>query len=101
MATGKTSGLKWDRLARWALLAVLVTIVYSYIGPAHSWLTTYQEAKRRDSQVAALQARNAQLAKRHRDLQRAATLEREARLLGMVKAGERAYVVQGLPPERP
>jgi hypothetical protein len=32
------------------------------------------------------------------DLRRASSLEREARRLGMVKAGERAYIVEGLPP---
>ena len=32
-----------------------------------------------------------------RDLRRPAALEREARKLGMVKGGERSYVIRGLP----
>ena len=97
MAPEQLVRIRWDRLARWALLAVLVLIVYLYIGPTRSWISAYAEAKEKRAQVTALKARNAELRQRHAELQKTSTLEREARRLGMVRAGERAYVVQGLP----
>jgi cell division protein FtsB len=90
--------IRWDRLGRWALLFVLVLVVYLYIGPARNWITTYSEAGNKRKEVAALQAENARLRARRADLERPSAVEREARRLGMVKAGERAYVIQSLPP---
>ena len=92
-----SSRIRWDRVGRIALLCVLAFIVYLYIGPARSWITAYGEAKDRREQVAKLQARNAVLRGREQRLKRRTVLELEARRLGMVKAGERAYGVQGLP----
>ncbi len=89
--------IRWDRIGRIVLLCVLAFVLYLYIGPAHSWITTYGEAKERRAQVAELRERNEELRARERRLRRPSALEREARRIGMVKAGERAYVVEGLP----
>ena len=89
--------IRWDRLGRWAIACVLALIAYLYIGPARDWVSTYGEAKRKRAEVAALKAENRELRQRKRQLQLPMALEREARELGMVKAGERAYVVRGLP----
>jgi cell division protein FtsB len=89
--------IRWDRVGRWALIFVFALIVYLYIGPARTWLATYGEAKRQRAQVAQLKAENARLREAKRALQGADALEREARELGMVRAGERAYVIEGLP----
>jgi cell division protein FtsB len=89
--------IRWDRLGRWALIAVLAFVVYLYIGPAANWVSAYREAGRKRAEVAALKGENRRLRERRRELQDPAALEREARRLGMVKAGEKAYVVQGLP----
>lgn len=97
MAPDQFSRIGWDRLARWALLGVLVLIAYLYVGPTRSWISAYAEAREKREEVAELRTRNDELRRRHRELQRASTLEREARRLGMVRAGERAYVVKGLP----
>ncbi len=97
MAADQFSRIGWDRLARWALLGVLILIAYLYVGPTRSWISAYAEAREKREAVAELRTRNEELRGRHRELQRAATLEREARRLGMVRAGERAYVVKGLP----
>ena len=90
--------IRWDRLGRWALLFVLALIVYLYVGPARTWVSTWQEARSKRKEVAALRVQNERLRARRDDLRRASSLEREARRLGMVKAGERAYIVEGLPP---
>jgi cell division protein FtsB len=89
--------IRWDRLGRWALIAVLGFVVYLYIGPAATWVSTYKDAKRKRADVAALKAENARLRERRKELKDPASLEREARRLGMVKAGEKSYVIEGLP----
>jgi cell division protein FtsB len=89
--------IRWDRLGRWALIAVLAFVVYLYIGPAANWVSTYREAGRKRSEVAALKEENRRLLERRRELRDPEALEREARRLGMVKAGEKSYVIEGLP----
>ena len=88
------SRIRWDRVGRWALLAVLALVVYLYVGPARSWWTTYAEAKRKRADVAELKARHAELLSEQRRLKAKGALETEARKLGMVKAGEKLYVVR-------
>jgi cell division protein FtsB len=89
--------IRWDRLGRWALIGVFGLVLYLYVGPLLTWIGTYREAGRQRAEVAALRAENVRLRAQKRALKAPGALEREARQLGMVKAGERAYVVQGLP----
>ena len=86
--------IRWDRLGRWALIAVFAFVLYLYIGPAVSWVSTYRQARGKRQEVAVLKARNSELKSRRRELRDKRALEREARRLGMVKAGEKAYVVR-------
>ena len=86
--------IRWDRLGRWALIGVFALVLYLYIGPAVSWVNTYREAGRQRAAVAELRAENAKLRERKRTLTEKGALEREARKLGMVKAGEKAYIVK-------
>ena len=88
--------IRWDRLGRWALIGVFALVLYLYIGPAVSWVKTYREAGRQRAAVAELRAENAKLRERKRALTGKGALEREARKLGMVKAGEKAYIVRGV-----
>lgn len=96
MATARTR-IRWDRVGRIALLCVLAFVLYLYIGPARTWVSTWGEAKERRAQVAELRTENARLRVRQRELRQDAQLEREARELGMVKAGEKVYAIEGLP----
>ena len=88
------SRIRWDRVGRWALICVFVFVVYLYIGPARTWVGTYAEAKRKRDEVAAARAENRQLRERKAQLEQPGALEVEARRLGMVKAGEKLYVVK-------
>jgi cell division protein FtsB len=88
------SRIRWDRVGRWALLAVLALVVYLYVGPARTWWSTYAEAKRKRADVAELKSRHAELLAEKRRLKAKGALETEARKLGMVKAGEKLYVVK-------
>lgn len=95
-AMGRTR-IRWDRVGRWALIGVFALVLYLYIGPSITWIRTYREAGRQRAEVAGLKAQNARLRAQRRALERPGALERQARRLGMVKAGERAYIVEGLP----
>lgn len=72
-------------------------MLYLYIGPTASWVSTWHESKQRKAQVSGLERANATLRERRGQLRKASTLEIEARRLGMVREGEKAYVVAGLP----
>jgi cell division protein FtsB len=94
---GRAAGIRWDRVGRIALLVVLLGIVLLYAGPARTYVSTLQEAKQRREELAKLQRENHRLEARKAQLQNPAALEREARRLGMVKPGERPYVIENLP----
>ena len=93
MAAASTR-IRWDRVGRWALICVFAFVIYLYIGPARTWVTTYAEAKRKRADVASLRAQNERLQERRQRLERAGAVELEARKLGMVKAGEKLYVIK-------
>lgn len=88
--------VRWDRVGRMALLFVGVLLIYLYIGPLTSYVSTWQEASSQRADVAELREENRKLRERRRQLRDPAILEREARKLGMVPADERAFVVKGL-----
>ena len=93
--------IRWDRVGRLALLAVLLLVLYLYVNPLRGWWSTWQESKAKAAEITRLQAENRALEARRAALHDPAAVEREARRLGMVKPGERPYVVRGLPDERP
>lgn len=95
--TRAAAGVRWDRLGRVALLLVIAGVLGLYIGPLHSLWTTWHQARAAQAQSAALLGQNRQLRARHAALAQPATIEREARALGMVHPGERPYVISGLP----
>jgi cell division protein FtsB len=97
MAARKTAArIHWERVGRIALLVVLVGVLALYVNPLRSYVTTWNESKSRNADVAQLERENARLRARRAELRDDRALEREARRLGMVRPGERAYVVEGL-----
>jgi len=90
--------IRWDRLGRYALLAVLVAVLLAYIAPVSHWLRQSETAEHERAQLQELKAENTELKHRIKDLKRPLALEREARELGMVKEGEQAYVIENLGP---
>ena len=62
----------------------------------YDWDTVH-EAKQRRGEVAQLKRENARLRARRATLREPSALEREARRLGMVRPGERPYVLEHLP----
>jgi cell division protein FtsB len=89
--------IRWDRVGRLMVLVVVVFVAALYIHPLLSIWSTRGEAAQRRTDVARLQEQNDRLTRRIRALRGPSALEREARRLGMVRPGERAYVIQNLP----
>jgi cell division protein FtsB len=90
-------GVRWDRVGRVALLIVLAGVLMLYVGPATSYFQTWRDARAKRAEVKRLRADNARLTRQRRVLGSPASLERRARELGMVRPGERSFVVSGLP----
>ncbi|MDX6687789.1 MAG: hypothetical protein QOF26_2579 [Baekduia sp.] len=100
VVAGGGRAIRWDRVGRVALLVVLFGVVALYVGPSISFFHTYREAQSRRAEVSQLQRENVRLRARRTALKDPRTLEREARRLGLVKPGERPYIVKGLPGDR-
>jgi len=90
------SRIRWDRVGRVALVLVLFGVMVSYLNPLVNLLQAWQGSKASEQQLAQLEQEKAQLTEQLREVSSPATLEREARRLGMVRPGEHAYVVHGL-----
>lgn len=89
--------MRWDRVGRIGLLVVLTVVVGLYVQHALSYLSTRAQADQQQAVVQRLVRDNAALEKQQRSLNDPATIVRDARALGMVRPGERPYVVTGLP----
>jgi cell division protein FtsB len=90
------SRIRWDRLGRIVLVLVLFGVLVSYLNPVVNLLQAWQGSKASEAELAQLKRERVELTERVREVSSPATLEREARRLGMVKPGEHAYIVHGL-----
>ena len=91
------SAIRWDRVGRVALLGTLAVIMLLYVSPARHWIEQSRTNGEQSSELHDLLAKNRQLKRRVHELRTPGALEREARRLGMVRRGERAYVIENLP----
>ena len=91
------AGIRWDRISRLALLGVMFVLLMLFIGPARSYVSTWQKSKHERAVVTGLKRENARLRARRAALTHPAVLEREARGLGMTRPGEKVFVLRGLP----
>lgn len=92
-----SSPIRWDRIGRALIIGVCVLIAALYVKPLVKIISARGEASERRAEVVRLQSINDRLTNRVKALKSPAALELEARRLGMVKPGERAYVIKGLP----
>jgi cell division protein FtsB len=90
------SRVNWDRLGRVALTIVLAAVLFSYLNPVVNFVQSYRGSQDAKARLAQLQQETAQLERRVRSTRDPSELEREARRLGMIRPGERAYVIHGL-----
>lgn len=96
-APGPRGSIRWDRVGRIALLGLLGVILLLYLAPLSHWITQSRAASAQAAEVEELERERARLDGRLRALRVPDSIEREARRLGMVRSGERAFVVEGLP----
>lgn len=89
--------MRWDRIGRVGLLVVLAVVGGLYVQDALSYFSTRAQTDNQLALVKRLTRANASLASQQRALSDPATIERDARALGMVRANERSYVIRGLP----
>jgi cell division protein FtsB len=90
------SRVRWDRVGRIALVLVLFGVLVSYLNPLVNLFDAWQGSKASENQLTELKREHYELTQQLRDASSPATLDREARRLGMVKPGEHAYIVHGL-----
>ncbi|MGH2870692.1 MAG: septum formation initiator family protein [Solirubrobacteraceae bacterium] len=87
--------VRWDRAGRVALLVVLTVVVGLYAQRTIAYFSTSAQASQQQAIVERLQHQNAQLVRQQRSLSQSATIVQDARGLGMVRPGERAFVITG------
>lgn len=80
-----------------ALLCVLAAVIYLYLSAGVRMLSTWRQAHRGSAQVATLEREHRMLERQHAALAGPGALEVQARQLGMMRSGEQAYIVSGLP----
>lgn len=85
------------RLARWLTLGVVVLLGLLYYRPVHAYLDTKRSLRVRTAEVRDLAARKKDLEERLAEIRSGSTLVRGARRLGLVKPGERLFIVRGIP----
>lgn len=80
-----------------AILVVFAVVALLYIGPLSSYVSARGEASDRRAKVEQLRKENRELRTKRDALRDGGALEVEARRLGMVRPGERPFVVENLP----
>ncbi len=96
--TGRPAGrVRWDRLARIAMLCVLAALLYLYLSAGVHMFSSWRQSRHDAAAVVAMEHEHRLLLSERERLSKQETLEAEARQLGMMKKGEQPYVVSGLP----
>ncbi|CAB4933704.1 unannotated protein [freshwater metagenome] len=88
--------IRWDRVGRFVIGCIFIAVFALYIRPLWSVFSTRGEAAKRSAEVSRLAGEQRALDARIKALRDPSALESEARSLGMVRPGERAYVINGL-----
>ena len=81
---------------RWAGVAALALVAFLYYRPLNSYVSTRSALEQRSAEVSNLRAEHNALTRRLARSTSTAALERAARHLGLVRPGERLYIVKGI-----
>ncbi len=79
------------------LTLVIFAVLASYLNPAIGFYHAWQDSKTSKQRLLELQGENAALQRQAAEDSTDAVMVREGRRLGMVRTGERAFVVRNLP----
>jgi cell division protein FtsL len=89
--------VRWDRVGRIAMLFVLLALVFLYLGTGVHMLSTWRQSHRTSARVTTMQREHSHLIAEHNRLSSQATLEDQAKALGMQRPDEQTYIVGNLP----
>ncbi len=81
---------------RWLAIGTLAVVALLYYRPLKSYVETRSSLEDRAAEVRSLRAERDELARRLAESDTPAALARRARRLGLVKAGERLFIVKGI-----
>ena len=81
---------------RWLGLAVVLVIALGYVQPLRAYLDARDEVAVRQADIAVLDGERQRLERRLEFTGTDAFIEREARRLGLVRPGERLFIVKGV-----
>jgi cell division protein FtsB len=84
------------RPTRLLALGGLILVAFLYWKPTHTYLQTKNTLDARRAEVQSLRAEQTRLQKRLAEVGTTDQLVREARRLGLVKPGERLFIVKGI-----
>ena len=83
-------------LLRWLAVGAIVLVGLLYARPLRSYLSTKHDLANRVADVKSLEAQKRELQRRLADASTPEALERQARRLGLVRRGERLFIVKGI-----
>jgi cell division protein FtsB len=89
--------IRWDKVGRVVLLVVLAVVVGLYVQQGLALLSVRSQADQQRAIVEGLIRQNRRLEQQQQSLNDPATIQSDARALGMVMPGERPYAMSGLP----
>jgi cell division protein FtsB len=81
---------------RWLAVGAIVLVGLLYARPLRSYLSTKHDLARRAADVRALKSERRALQHRLAESSSAEALTKQARRLGLVRPGERLYIVKGV-----
>jgi cell division protein FtsB len=83
-------------LLRWCVVGVVVFVGFLYYRPLTTYFETRASVNARAAEVRELEEQKAQLEKRVAESETLRALSREARRSGLVRPGERLFIVKGI-----
>ena len=93
----RRSRINWEKLGRRVLVVVLFAVLASYLNPVVNLVDDWRDSKAEQERFTELQREHERLTERVAASRDPDTAEQQARRQGMVVAGERPYVIRGLP----
>jgi cell division protein FtsB len=81
---------------RWLAVGTLAVVALLYYRPLKSYLETRSSLEQRAAEVQSLRAERNELARRLAEADTPEALARRARRLGLVRPGERLFIVKGV-----
>ena len=89
-------GRRRPPLARWLAVATILVVGLLYYRPLKSYIETRSSLEQRAAEVRSLRAEREELARKVAESDTPEALARRARRLGLVKPGERLFIIKGI-----